>query len=284
MSSWIVLSATVSQRPRLANRRRRSSLFLLLVLAAALSLQLTRVDADEIRIAYNSQWYPYSYEEADAVRGILVELLDQIIGRQLGYQAVHKGYPWSRVQQNVADGHEDAFFTFPSEQRLAYADRAEVDVFRVESRAFVRKDSAMAARLATDEDITGVGDARICIMLGDNWSENFYRDRGLAFDYGRDTRNCLEQVAHNRADLFIHSSASSMATLRQLGLDDRVTMLPQIYSSVPLTLLVSKKGQVPSGFLQRFDQEVSRMAADGSLQALIDKLLSQSWPAPSLAN
>ena len=144
----------------------------------------------------------------------------------------------------------------------------------------MRADSGLAAQLVDDSDVAGIGDARVCVMLGDNWSENFYREKGLAFEYGRDTRNCLEQVAFDRADLFIHSSASSLATLNQSGLGDKVQMLPEVYSSVPLTLLVSTKSDVSAEFLSRFNDEVRRMEADGRLGKLIDGLLNQPWPTP----
>ena len=234
----------------------------------------------DLRIAYNSDWYPYSYGESGEVRGILVELLDRILSDKLGYALTHSGYPWSRVQLYVEKGREDAFFTFPSEQRLDFSMRAETEVFHVESRIFVRQNSTVANTLAQDPDISNIGNVRVCVMLGDNWSENFYRERDIAFEYGRDTLNCLDQVAHDRSDLFMHATASSLAELNQAGISEQVVMLPQVYSSVPLTLLVSRQTEMPQDLLRRFDEVVRQMEADGTLQTLIDDLRNQNWTPP----
>ena len=258
----------------MCNRWRRKLVVVLCLVYAGFA------QAVDLRIAYNSDWYPYSYGEADKVDGILVELLDHILAERLDYSLSHTGYPWSRVQLYVEKGREQAFFTYPSEQRLAYTDRADSEVFKVESRIFVKKDTPVANALGSNPEILGLDGARVCVMLGDNWSENFYRERGIAFDYGRDTLNCLERVAHDRSDLFLHATASSLAHLNQAGIRDRVAMLPWVYASVPLTLMVSKQPGVPPDLLRRFDEAVRRMEADGSLQALIQQLLHRDWPAP----
>jgi polar amino acid transport system substrate-binding protein len=235
--------------------------------------------AADLRIAYNSQWYPYSYGEAGEVRGIMVELLENLLGERLGYQLRHRGYPWSRAQHYVEQGEEDALFTYPSDQRLQYTRRAESDVFKVESRAFVRRNSMIAAALAGDPDIARLGDARVCVMLGDNWSENFYREQGIPFEYGRDTLNCLDQVANDRADLFVHATASTLANIELAGLGERIDMLPAVYSSIPLTLLIGNGVAGSAELRERFDALLREMQADGSLQALVERLRNANWPA-----
>lgn len=259
-------------------------LTLLIALSALQLVSLKSAEADEIRLAYNSQWYPYSYGEGAEVQGILVELLDQLLGARLGYDLRHSGYPWSRAQHLVAEGREHALFTYPSEQRLGYSSRSEFDVYHIQSRAFVRQGSDLEARLKSSARNTSLKGTRICVMLGDNWSENFYRQRDLEFEYGRDTHNCLEQVAYNRSDLFIHASAASLAVISQSQLNDMLTMLPEVYSSVPLTLLIGNQSPVPDDLLDRFDAEVRTMIDDGSLSTVIKDLLARPWPNSAAGN
>ena len=90
--------------------------------------------------------------------------------------------------------------------------------------------------------------------------------------------NCLEQVALDRADLFMHATASSLANLHQAGIREEIMMLPRVYTSVPLTLLLSKQYGPKAELLERFNDMVSQMEADGSLQRLIQTLLEREWP------
>jgi hypothetical protein len=60
-------------------------------------------------------------------------------------------------------------------------------------------------------------------------------------------------------------------------------MLPRVYSSIPLTLMVSKQADAPPDLLRRFDEAVRQMEADGSLQALIEDLRDMDWPVPAPA-
>lgn len=224
-----------------------------------------------LRIAYNSDWPPYSYGE-DQVRGILPMLLEAVIHDKMGVSVQHYGFPWKRVQKYVKEGKMDAFFTYPSSERLEYAVRSRNVVYLIEMKAFVRKGSAVQQALKEDPGIDEIRRHRVCVMLGDGWSKSFYARHGIDYLSGKDTQNCLDQVAGDRADIFIHAEASVLRHVALAGLEDEIVMLSHVYDTVPLTLLVSRRSEFQGDFVKRFDEQLTRMKEQGEYDELLERL------------
>lgn len=257
--------------------RRRPRWLVAMALACAVVSSLPGAGAGELRIAYNSHWAPFSHGEGGQVRGLLPEVLDAIIADRMHVSVSHHGFPWKRVQKYVQEGRMDAFCTFASPERLQYTQTSRYAVYRLDVRAFVRSGSSSAQALRADPRVGEIGRHRVCIMLGDGWSRNFYTKHGIAYQYGTDTANCLRQLDHDRADVFMHVTESVLYQIEKAGLERRIEMLPHVYDSVPLTLMVSKRSSYQGDFMERFDIELERMQHDGSYQALVDGLRGPAY-------
>lgn len=242
---------------------------ILLVSATAWS-----ANADEINIAFNSDWNPYSSGDGPAVSGDLVGFVSELVAEATGQHIRVTGLPWARAQREVELGRLDAIVTYPSSERLGYAKASQDAVFYLETRAFLRVGSAAHSALRKSQDIETHHIFRHCIMLGDGWSQEFMKENRIIFDTARETDGCLKQIDAGRQDIFLHVSGTTRYSIERLGLSDRIIAMPKIYAAVPLHLIVSKKSGFSGEFLETFDRGMARLKKSGRFAALLAKYTS----------
>ncbi len=214
--------------------------FISVVLLCALSWPDTG-KADEFKITYNADWPPYSSGSMEKVRGILPDLLDEIIGKRMGYTVRHGGYPWKRAQAQIKSGAWDGIVTFPSDDRLAYTQSSRNIVYTLEQRPVVLKNSNAERVLSKNPSVDQLKNMRVCMMIGDGWSKNFYETHNIPFIRATDTQACLRMVARGRTDVFLHTEAAVNMNAREANLGDELTHLSDIFGTMHFTMLLSKK-------------------------------------------
>lgn len=245
---------------------------ILAVVLFIINVQISAASEVSLKIGYSPDWAPYSIVKDKTTIGILPSLLDQIIPRQLGVPLTHVGLPWKRAQSMVKAGTLDALITFPSEARLKYAERSKNVVYYLEYRAFVHKGSTAAKALLAAPSIDNLKNYKGCVIFGNDWAKNFYATHAIPYQSAVDVKNCLRLLERDRVDFLIQATAVGLNNIRQLAMEKTIVPMPQIYTSVPFVLMVSKKSPFYKTFLPKFDQIIETMNADGSLSDLITRL------------
>lgn len=228
--------------------------------------------AETLRVAFNSSWAPYSVGEGNDVDGLLVSLTREIIQNRMGHKVAGVGLPWSRAQRDVEDGRLDALVTYASPERLMYANASREVVYTLETRAFVRFGSEAEIAIRNNPEIETLRNFVHCKILGDGWSKGFLKDNKIEYETGLNTTGCLKQVQAGRQDVFLHVVETAQTAIHDMEAASDIVMLPKVYSSVPLSLLVTKSAPVTKDFLIEFDRIVAAMKQDGSYHALVAKL------------
>ena len=228
--------------------------------------------ADGLKIAYNSDWPPYSSGAGGAVAGILPDLLQELVAGKMAHSTSHMGFPWKRAQHTVKTGKLDAMITVPTAQRLEWSHSSKSVVYEIEMRAIVKKGSKAEKALQANGDAAALSDFRICDILGNGWGARFMKKNNLRFETASNVERCLDMIDKGRMDVSIQSVAVANRKLNEQGLAERLRVLPTTYGAMGFTLLVSKKTPDAKSFLKKFDAVVSGMKEDGSLSALITRL------------
>lgn len=234
--------------------------------------------ADEFKITYNADWPPYSSGSMEKVRGILPDLLNEIIGNRMGYTLRHGGYPWKRAQAQIESGAWDGIVTFPSKTRLTYTHSSKNIVYTLIQRPVVLKGSLAEQTLVTNPNIEQLKNMRVCMMIGDGWSKSFFEANNIPFISATDTQACLRMVARGRTDVFLHPEAAVNMNAHEANLKDELNHLPGIFGTMGFTLLLSKKSRYANtDFMERFDTVLETMSNDGSLELLIADLNNKTY-------
>jgi len=229
------------------NSRRR------IVGAAALALLPRASPAADapFRMAYFETYSPLSYrDEFGVLRGILVDILDDVWGRQMGIPIQHIGYPWVRAQMLAKLGEVDAICTIATPARLEYAVASSEAVVAAPRRIFVRADNPMLGDLQQVRDLAALKELNPTVVsyVGNGWGQANLA--GFRVAYGVDYESGLKMLLAKRGDVMIDNSLTMQYSLSRHAGGDQVVMMPASLESSNFQLLISKLsrfvGQLPS--------------------------------------
>jgi len=232
---------------------------------------------DTIRISYNSDWPPYSYGVGDKVKGVLPDLMEALFVDHLGLKVEHGGFPWVRAQEVIKAGRYDVMVTYPSDTRLTYAHRSENVVYNLRQRPVVAKGSKAESALTQNPNVAEFAKHRICAMIGDGWSQNFYKKNNNSFHTAKDTQACLRLVASGRMDIFLHMDAATTHNMRLSNTTEKLSHLNTVLGDLPFTLLLSKKSAFGPSLITRFDAMLTGLQDEGKYDELVSSFNSKTY-------
>ncbi len=238
---------------------------------------LNPANAEPIKLSYNSDWAPYSSGVGKTVRGILPDLMSEIIENRMGLNIEQSGTAWKRVQLKVEKGLADVFITVPTAKRRNYSHSSEGIVFSLEMRAVVKKGGVAHKSLKSNPNINTFHTLRVCDILGNGFAQNFYGKHKIKFITASNVKACLRMENINRADVLIQPLAIVSSAIKSSKLDGFLITLPNVYAKMDFTLLLSKKSSIGPEFIQKFDATLAQMKKDGSYEALVQKLRAKNY-------
>lgn len=245
-----------------------TKLTLLTALWAMLTLT-TAYGQEPMKMTYFNNFPPFSWASEDGkMQGILVDVVDEIVGSEMGISLSHEGFPWARAQQMVKDGDADGFVTVPTPARQEYAETGKEEVIMSKMVIFVKKGSEAATKLRNAKDLSDLKEMSIIDYVGNGWGdrnlEGFKRHLAPKMD------NVLQMLVAERGDLCITDSVVGWYNLKQLGLQDQVEEMPLVLDQVPFVLCVGKNSKYV-GIVEDVDRKLKDAREDGRLQAIYDR-------------
>lgn len=249
-------------------------LFILASFICAILVKWQPAHADDhvLRLAYNSDWPPYSSGVGQNVVGILPTLMDEILVNRMGMTIEHHGAPWARVQRYVETGKMDAFVTVPTEKRLEYAHTSDAIVYRFEMRPIVKGGGDAENKLNAEPTIDTLKTLRVCDMRANGWAKNFYSKHEMDFHAAADAAACLRLINGGRLDVIIQPAAIGLQSIKQQFRGELLTPLPHVYGLMEFTLLLSKQSPEFEEIMPRFDEAIAAMKEDGSYDRIVNDL------------
>jgi polar amino acid transport system substrate-binding protein len=163
--------------------------------------------------------------------------------------------------------------TYASPERLKYMNASREVLFTLDTKAFVRAGSDAEAALRRNPALKTQRDFMHCVILGDGWSKTFLERNQIPYQTGLNTSACLRQIEAGRQDVFLHVVETGQAALEEFDDDSTIVVLPTVYSSVSLSLLINKKNApVSETFLRQFDRILADMKKSGRYYSLVSRL------------
>jgi len=238
----------------MANTRRR-------ILGAAAFAALPGIDATAsapFRMAYFETYSPLSYRDnGGALKGILVDVLEEVLGKRMGVAIQHLGYPWVRAQQLAKVGEVDAICTIATAARQEYAVASSESVVTAARRIFVRADSPLLAGLQQVQNLEDLRKLNPVVVsyVGNGWVPEHLG--GFKVVQGADFESGLKMLIARRGDIMIDNSLTMQFSLRRLPGGDQMMMMPAYLDASNFQLLISKLSP-HTGLLPEFDRTLAQ--------------------------
>ena len=238
--------------------------------AAMLLTGIKPVQADhDLHIVYFEDYAPYSWNEDDKhVRGVFIDILEEVFREDGEWQLVHEGLPWPRAQEYVRNGSADALVAPITRERLEYANASKSPVLIGRLTAFTRSGHPHFRQFTESRDLADLKKYRFITQIGDGWAaENL---AGMDLIHATTLSNVLNMLSRSRADLFIEASLVGHHNIRQQWLQDRLIEVPGlVIEETPFHLLIGKKSHHQA--LESFERGMARLMTSGRIEALLSK-------------
>ncbi|TWI65778.1 polar amino acid transport system substrate-binding protein [Desulfobotulus alkaliphilus] len=242
---------------------------ILCLLALFLVAGFGTATAQTLKMVYFDNFAPFSWkDESGAMRGILIDVVDEVAGKQMGIPLSHEGFPWARAQDRVRGGQADAFITVPTPERRGYTEISEETVISSRMTLFTRNGHENIDALKQIQSIPDLKGFILLDYIGNGWAERNLKD----YDRQLSPRpeNVFQMLAAGRGDLFITDSVVGGFTILNMGLRDQIIEIPNILDEVPFSLCIGKKSPFTK-ILPEFDKKLSQLRESGKLEEIYNQ-------------
>lgn len=218
-----------------------------------------------VQMVYAEEFAPHSYRQNGQLKGILVDIVEEVLVRRLRLSVEHSGYPWMRAQLMVQRGEADAFVTVATQERRAYTVPSSEWVTQGRLALFARRNHPKFAQFLAIKGIQDLKGVQIGSYLGNSWVKS--KLGAMDMQFAKDRDGALRMLVADRFDLMVDASNPTQYALKALGLEQVVTELPVVLDTSETYLCVGKHSFLLE-YLPHIDRELRKMKLDKSLERL----------------
>ena len=237
-----------------------------LLLVGALCAATLMVRAEPL-IALDNANPPFMYLENGETKGLYAELLRAAFQRAGVTVEIH-GMPWKRALRMGENGRAGIGGIYQTAPRLEIFDYSQ-PIFEEKLIVYARTGSSL--RFTRVEDLYGM---RVGVIRGWSYTEAFdtaVKAGHIEVSESSSDEANFRMLTSGRLDAVIAIELAGQRILKRLQLT-KVRALEPALSINPTYLVFAKKAQ-QRPLLQRFDQSLAQMRDDGSLEALVQRVV-----------
>lgn len=220
--------------------------------------------AEPMRFVYYDNYRPRSWDDNGTMRGMLVDIVDEALGKRLGIPVTHTGYPWKRAQLRVKDGTADAFLTMPTQERRTYTLIGKEPVIEFALHVVTQKNNPKVREMELITSIEELKAYSVADYLGNGWAERNLKE--VDVQWLPEIGKIFPFLLAHRADIIV-ASKRTVYEMKRLGYDSELRILPTKLSSVSFHVCVGKNSPYKDR-LSDFDRILKEMHQDGTIDRI----------------
>ena len=227
-------------------------------------LSLPAAATEPMKIVYFDSYPPRSWQENGQMKGILVDVISEVLQQRLAIPLQHEGYPWVRAQAMVETGQADAFITVPTAKRKAYTVASQEPVIRFNLLIATQKDNPHLEQLKKVTSIDGLKPYRLVDYLGNGFAEKRLKDFNV--EWVPEVSSVYPFLAAGNADVLLVSDRG-VYDLERLGYSEQLVVLPQPVYSLAFHLCIGKHSRFTE-ILPQVDEVLRHMRSEGQIKQI----------------
>jgi len=202
---------------------RRKALTMLGATGAALALapSFSFAAKNTIICNWDKTFPPYSWERDGKMTGILVDCMDELLGKRMGYNVVHKGYEWPVAQDMVRSGKADSLCTNATDARKQFMHFSEEPVVESLPSIFCAVDNPRRAQIDDIKTVDDLKDFRQVDYKGNGWARKTFPPY-LRITYVDNLFEAIKLIARGEADIFVGNGLAAMYAVKRTGLKKKI--------------------------------------------------------------
>ncbi|QJB57011.1 transporter substrate-binding domain-containing protein [Pseudodesulfovibrio sp. zrk46] len=201
---------------------RRHALTLLTAAAGSALLPSFTFASDKTIICnWDKTFPPYSMERDGKMTGILVDCMDDILGKRMGYTVEHRGMAWPQAQTLVQEGKADVLCTNPTDTRKQYMYFSEEPVVESLPSIFCAVDNPRISQINGITSMPQLSDFSQVDYEGNGWAAKTFPPY-LKIRYVKDMAEVFTLISRHEADIFVGNGLAAMYAIKQAGLKNKI--------------------------------------------------------------
>ena len=240
-----------------------------LAIISSVLVMLPNVRAESaMDMVYFNDFAPYSWSDNGTMRGILIDILEEVLEQRLAITTHHQGYPWARAQSMVEEGIADAFVTAATEQRRSYTHIGEETVVSLEVKLFTYRNNPNIPQLLQVKTLDDLKGFQIVDYIGNGWAQKALKKLNVTWVPTLDQSFTLLHAG--RVDAIVSNAHIANFHIDRLGYKPHIIEIPVSLSHVDFKLCIGKQSPF-AALLEEFDRTLQQIKKDGSYAAILDK-------------
>lgn len=225
------------------------------------------------RVAMFQDGAPYSFMQKGTMRGILVDVLDEALGKRMGILVEYKGYPWARAQLQVENGAAHAFVTNPTPARKQYTVTGTEALVTPEQRVFTYAGHSLLSQMEQITSFEDMKDLRVGVILGNGIWKKKVVDKGIVLPRFQvsDINNLISMLADKRFDIMFENADIAHYNIKKMNLAKKVVEVPGVVLGTGNFVLCIGKDSPYRSILPQFDAIIREMRNDGTLERIYQR-------------
>lgn len=203
------------------SRRRALSMLGMGSASIALFPTISFAASKTIICCWNQDFPPYSWERKGKMTGILVDCMDELLGKRMGFTLVHKGLPWDEAQTLLQEGKVDALCTNPTDGRKQFMHFSEEPVVESLPSIFCAVDNPRISAINGIETMEQLKGFRQIDYKGNGWAQKTFPPY-LDITYVDNIAEVFKLIARGEADIFVGNGLAAMYTVKVAGLKNKI--------------------------------------------------------------
>jgi len=227
---------------------------------------------EKIRFVYFDDYPPFGWEENGTMRGIYIDIVNEVFKNRLKIPVEHKGFPWRRAQILVFDGAADGFCTVITPERLKFTDATQHSIIEADFKVFVPRNSSKLERLKQVSSILELRDFKLVDYAGSGWANENLVDAGLEVHWLERNEQIWKFLLLGRADATVKNEWTTRYSLKKQGYQEQFLELPHPMTPEPISfhIFIGKKSFFLP-ILKQADASLKQMKEDGTLQHIYEQ-------------
>ncbi len=243
-----------------------ASFLTVVILTVALPLHA----GDAVQFVYYYDYAPFGWEEDGKMRGIYIDIVNEVFTNKLGIPVNHKGYPWKRAQAMVKAGKSDGYCTTVTPERLSFSYATKEPIIEVNFKIYTPADNPRLDQLRKVKSVPELKGFKLADYSGSGWAKKNLT--GLSIHWLPTNEQIWKVLINGRADAAVKNEWTTRYILKTLGYHDQIVELSHPMNKEPTAfhIFIGKKSPFTK-YLGQLDDTIRQMRQDGTLKRIYDK-------------
>ncbi len=215
----------------------------------------------------------FKMEAEGKYQGIDIEILQQVMKElKLPYK-IKLIKSDKRILQEAKMGKVDMLISYSKKSsRLAYLDYPQVSYKQINWNFFIRKSDENNIHFNSFDDLK---ELKVGATSGVSYTKAFW-EAGLNLNTVSKNDLQITKLLNHRIDIVPMNTLNTLYEAQQLGYREQISYLSPALKSRPYYNPFPKASTYPNKaiIMQRYDEAIQKLQADGTIQAIFDKYLS----------